>query len=224
MLKALIFDFDGLILDTETPEYNALNEAYLSYGHKLALTTFGLAVGSQYNHEFEPVQHLQALTGQSLDAESFWKNIHRRRLEIIEQTPVLPGVENLIREGKARGLKLAVASSSPHAWVDGHLKRHDLFRYFDVIKCKEDVLKIKPAPDLFLAALKDLRVRADEALIFEDSLNGVIAACRAGIRVVAIPNPVTEHMNFTGEFLRLRSLAEVSLDDLDRKLSARSLA
>jgi putative hydrolase of the HAD superfamily len=218
MLKALIFDFDGLILDTETPEYYALNEVYTVYGHKLPIATFGLVVGSQYSHEYDPIRHLQALTGKVLDADSFWLTINRRRLEIIDESSILPGVEDLIREGKARGLKLAVASSSPHQWVDGYLKRHALFQYFDVIKCKEDVLNVKPAPDLFLAALGELQVKADEAVIFEDSLNGVIAARLAGIRVIAVPNPVTEHMKFEGEMLRLRSLADFSLDELDQKL------
>jgi putative hydrolase of the HAD superfamily len=218
MLKALIFDFDGLILDTETPEYYAINEVYAEFGYKLPIATFGLTVGSQYNDKYEPVQHLQGLTGKQLDADFFWQKVHRRRVEMIEQNPILPGVEDLIQEGKARGLKLAVASSSPHKWVDGYLIHYNLFRYFDVIKCKEDVLNVKPEPDLFLAALNALQVKADEAVIFEDSLNGVIAAQRAGIRVIAIPNPVTEHMNIVGETLRLRSMKDMSLNELMKKL------
>jgi putative hydrolase of the HAD superfamily len=218
MLKALIFDFDGLILDTETPEYEALNEVYAEYGLKLPITTYGLVVGAQYGQGYEPLKHLQALTGRNLDADYFWKKIDRRRMELIEQNQILPGVEDLIHAGKARGLKLAIASSSPHAWVDGHLKRFNLFQYFDTVKCKEDVLNIKPEPDLFLAALKALHVQADEAIIFEDSLNGIIAARRADIRVVVVTNPVTEHLKIEGETLRLRSLADVSLDETLRKL------
>ena len=63
MLKALIFDFDGLVLDTETPEYDALNQVYQEYGHNLSVEMYGLVVGSQYSHEFEPVTNLQGLTG-----------------------------------------------------------------------------------------------------------------------------------------------------------------
>ena len=218
MLKALIFDFDGLILDTETPEYIALNEVYEELGHKLPIATYGRVVGGQYNHEYEPVEHLQELAGKPLDTVSFWQRINQRRIEMIEQNPILPGVEKLILDGKARGLKLAVASSSSHEWVEGHLKRLNLFQYFDVIRCKEDVLKVKPEPDLFLAALGELGVRADEAVIFEDSLNGIIAAGRAGIRVVVVPNPVTMHTNIKGETLRIGSLAELSLDELISKL------
>ncbi len=218
MLKALIFDFDGLILDTETPEYYSLNEAYEEHGHKLPIGLYGLVVGSEYNHEYEPLAHLQKLTGKTLDRQSFFQKVYQRRMELIKQNHVLPGVENLIMEGKAMNLKLAVASSSPHLWVDEHLKRLNLFDYFDVIRCKDDVQKIKPEPDLFLAALSGLGVRADEAVIFEDSLNGIRAARRAGIRVVAVPNLVTMHTNIEGETLRIGSLADLSLEELIRKL------
>ena len=218
MLKALIFDFDGLMLDTETPEYDALNEVYTEFGQHLPIETYGLVVGSQYNHEFEPVAHLRALTGKPLDADSFWKKVNRRRLEMIEENPLLPGVETYIREGKALGLKLAVASSSPHTWVDGHLKRLGLFHYFDVVKCKEDVRNIKPDPELFLATLNALQLQPEEAVIFEDSAHGVLAARLAGIRIVLVPNPVTRHLNIEGETLRLNSLADLPLGDLLGKL------
>jgi putative hydrolase of the HAD superfamily len=214
MIKALVFDFDGLILDTETPEYYALNEIYNEHGHELPITTFGRVVGSQYNHEYEPVRHLRELTGKHLDAEALMGKLNARRTELIEKNTILPGVENLIRAAKTRGLKLAVASSSAHEWVDTHLKRLKLYSFFDVVKCKDDVINIKPEPDLFLAAIKALQVGADEAVIFEDSLNGIIAAKRAGIRVVAVPNMVTKHLDIKGETLRLHSLADMTLDEL----------
>lgn len=210
MLKALIFDFDGLILDTETPEYHAINEVYREYGQSLPITTYGRVVGSVYGQEYEPVGYLQRLSGVSLDPASFWQKVNLRRFALIDQAPVLPGVEALIREAHLRGLKLAVASSSPHKWVEGHLQRFDLLRYFEVIKCSEDVARVKPQPDLFLAALEALGLQPEAGLVFEDSLNGVLAARRAGLRVVLVPNPVTEQLEIDGETLRLRSLADVS--------------
>jgi HAD superfamily hydrolase (TIGR01509 family) len=217
-IKGLIFDFDGLVLDTETPEYMALNKVYGEYGQNLTMEMYGLVVGSDYDDRFEPASHLQRLIGKPLDRDSFWKKVNGYRMDLIEKTPLLPGVESYIREGKALGLKLAVASSSPHSWVDGHLKRLDLYRYFDAIKCSEDVVNIKPHPDLFLAALKALHLEPDEAVIFEDSANGVVAARQAGIRVVVVPNQITSHMNFEGETLRLRSMADFPLADLLRQL------
>jgi len=218
MLKALIFDFDGLILDTETPEYFALNEAYSELGQTLAIQTYGLVVGSQYNQQYEPLADLQTLTGRTLDAGAFWKKVNHRRLELIEKNPILPGIRDYLRDGRALGLKLAVASSSSHAWVDGHLKQHGLFQNFDAVICREDVPNVKPAPDLFLAALTALGVQAHEAVIFEDSANGVLAACQAGVRVVLVPNPVTRHLDIHGETLRLHSLADLPLNVLLNQL------
>jgi putative acetyltransferase len=107
-----------------------------------------------------------------------------------------------------------VASSSKYDWVDGYLRQLGLFDDFDAILCREDVQRIKPDPDLFLAALEALKVRADEGLVFEDSPNGVLAAKRAGIRVVAVPNPITAHGTIDGADLCLSSLAEMPLEAL----------
>jgi putative hydrolase of the HAD superfamily len=220
MIKGLIFDFDGLILDTETPEYQALNKVYAEYGHSLPIELFGSVIGAQYGETFEPIAYLESLTGQRVETESFWKRVNQQRTDVINHSPALPGVENYLRAAKIRGLKLAVASSSPHAWVDGHLQRLGLFHYFNVIKCKDDVRNVKPDPELFLAALNALQLTAPEALVFEDSPNGVRAARQAGIRVVAIPNPVTKMLKFEGETLRLASLADLPLDSLFAHLDA----
>ena len=219
MIKGLIFDFDGLILDTETPEYHALNEVYADFGQNLPVELFGQTVGYQYNQHYEPVKHLQQLTGMPVDANAFWERVNRRRMEIIHTNQVLPGVTELLISAKHHGLKLAVASSSPHSWVDDYLRQHGLFDYFDVIKCGDDVQNTKPAPDLFLAALAALHLRPDEAIIFEDSSHGVMAARRAGVRVVAVPNFVTKHTEISGATMYLGSLAEVSLDVLMARLS-----
>jgi HAD superfamily hydrolase (TIGR01509 family) len=217
-IKALIFDFDGLILDTETPEYQALNTVYREFGQHLPIEMYGRVVGSQYNQQFEPLSHLEALLGKPLEPDIFWERVNRHRMELINQNPLLPGVEPLIRAAKAAGLKLAVASSSSHAWVEGHLQRFGLLPLFDVVKCKEDVGQIKPAPDLFLAALEALHLQPQEAVILEDSSHGVTAAGLAGIRVVLIPNSVTQHLKIEGETLRLASLADLPLAALLQQL------
>lgn len=214
MIEGLIFDFDGLILDTETPEYQAISAAYAEHGQHLPVTLYGSVVGGQYGHQFDPVLHLSSLVGRPIDSQAFWAQVDRQRMEIIERSQPLPGVETYLKTARQRGLKLAVASSSSHRWVDAHLQRLGLFHYFDVIRCKDDVRQIKPAPDLFLAALNALQLRAEAALVFEDSRNGLLAAQAAGIRVVLVPNPVTVHLDIRGESLRLNSLADMSLDDL----------
>ncbi|HMD80374.1 MAG TPA: HAD-IA family hydrolase, partial [Anaerolineales bacterium] len=130
--------------------------------------------------------------------------------------PIMPGVLPTIEEAKRLGLKLAIASSSQHSWVDTHAKRLGIFDHFDAVICADDVGagRTKPNPDLFLLALHQLQIQKNEALIFEDSPNGVKAANLAGIFVVAVPNPVTALLKIDGANLTLASLADLSLTEL----------
>ncbi len=129
---------------------------------------------------------------------------------------VLPGVMDYLHDAKRLNLKLAIASSSPHSWVDTHTKRLGIFDYFDPVICADDVPagRTKPNPDLFLLALDQLQVQKNEAIVFEDSPNGVKAAKSAGIFVVAVPNMVTSLLSIENANLTLTSLSDLSLTDL----------
>ena len=218
MLKALIFDFDGLILDTETPEMLVWQELFARHGQAFSVDTWGQIVGGAGHTTYEPVVHLESLVGHPLDRQAV--NLQARRLsnEAILLQPVLPGAVELIQAAKNQAYPLAIASSSPHAWVDSHLQRLGLFDYFDAILCADDVTRTKPDPGLYLAALKALRVAAHEAVVFEDSPNGIQAAKTAGIFTVAVPNPLTIQLALDQADLVLKSLEEVSLEDLKRRL------
>jgi beta-phosphoglucomutase-like phosphatase (HAD superfamily) len=104
--------------------------------------------------------------------------------------------------------------------VHGHLTRLNLIERFAVIKTADDVERTKPDPALFLAALDDLGVQANEAIVFEDSPNGVLAAKRAGIYVVAIPNPLTAQLNMVSADMQLKSLADLPLRELLSQVNA----
>ena len=218
MIKALIFDFDGLILDTETPEYQVWRDIYREFGQDLDLRTWGQIVGGVAASSFRPLPHLETLTGRDLTLLDLGARASQSNLARIATQPPLPGVLALLQAAQGRGLGLAVASSSPHHWVDGHLGRLGLGHFFTVIKCADDVSHTKPEPDLYLAALDALGVQPGEALAFEDSPHGVTAARRAGLFVVAVPNQVTGQLTIVGESLRLGSLAELGLDELLDKL------
>jgi HAD superfamily hydrolase (TIGR01509 family) len=220
MLKALIFDFDGLILDTETPELLTWQDLYREYGQELTARTWGQIVGGTAGSDFEPVAHLEALTGEKLDASRLYARVKQQSLALIHRQAPLPGVKELMDDAHRLGLRLAVASSSTHEWVDGHLTRLGLFPCFDVIKAREDVQHTKPEPDLFLAALSALEVQPGQAVVLEDSPNGVRAAKRAGLFVVAVPNPVTKELFFEGENIRVSSLAEISLAELMHRMDS----
>jgi HAD superfamily hydrolase (TIGR01509 family) len=214
VIRALIFDFDGLILDTETPDYEAWRDIYGEFGQELPIETWGQIVGGNGSSGFEPLPHLEQLTGRDLSSLDLRHRAERASLARINGLPPLPGVLDTIQVATQHGLKLGLASSSAHAWVDNHLSRLGMFDHFHTIICRDDVPIPKPDPALFNAVLRALDLRPQQAIALEDSPNGVAAARRAGLFVVAVPNPVTARLQIVGENLRLASLADLRLEGL----------
>lgn len=219
-IKALIFDFDGLILDTETPDYQTWQSIYREHGFELPDEEWGKIVGGWGLSKFDAAAHLSLLSQGRLDSVSLRERHRSESSALTLAQTVLPGVLDIIHEAKRTGLKVAIASSSPHSWVDTHAKRLGIFEYFDKIICEDEVGigKTKPNPDLFLLALDQLQVQKNEAIVFEDSPNGVKAARLAGIFVVAVPNPVTSLLSIENANLTLTSLTDLSLQELLNKV------
>jgi HAD superfamily hydrolase (TIGR01509 family) len=217
MLKALLFDFDGLILDTETPEVLVWQSIYKEHGFELPVDEWEKTVGGYGISNFDAALHLAHLSSGQLDPVSMKSRYRKEADAIIHAGPILPGVVELIDEAKQHGLKVAIGSSSPHSWVNTHAKRLGIFHKFDDIICQDDVLpgRTKPNPDIYLKALERLKVQKHEAVVFEDSVNGVEASRRAGIFVVAVPNPLTARMGVRGD-LTVSSLAELNLQTLQK--------
>jgi HAD superfamily hydrolase (TIGR01509 family) len=214
--KALLFDFDGLILDTETTEFLVWQKIYREYGQEMLAETWGQVIGGYGISNFDGAVHLAELVGDGLNPRELHARYRSESDALILQQPVLPGVVDYLDDARYLGLRLAVASSSPHNWVDAHLARLGLVDRFNAIICSDDVPpgRTKPHPDLFLKALNALGVKADEAIVFEDSPNGVTAARAAGILVVSVPNPITALLKTDGAKLTLDSLAQISLQEL----------
>lgn len=212
MVRAVIFDFDGLILDTEEPVFRSWVEVYEEHGAQLPFERWVEIVGSTTTG-FHPQRHLEELLGRPLQQEVLDRRVVRRT-EFVHAKELLPGVLQHIEEARVLGLKLGVASSSTTEWVSGHLTRLGILDRFDCLRCRDDVAKVKPAPDLYLAMLECLGVRAGEAFAIEDSPNGITAAKQAGLRCVAIPNSITAHLDLSRADVVLSSLAEVSLAEL----------
>jgi putative hydrolase of the HAD superfamily len=212
-LRALLFDFDGLILDTEGPVYEAWRDDYRAHGHELPLEVYAACVGSDFNR-FDPKSHLESLVGYAIDWPEHDRSRELRALERVHRLDPLPGVGALLDEAAAAGVPCAVASSSPRSWVEGHLSRLGLLERFAATRCLDDVAAPKPAPDLFLAAAAALGVAPGEALVLEDSRNGLLAARAAGIACVVVPNRVTAHLDFGGAALVAGSLEQLGLAGL----------
>lgn len=213
-IQALIFDFDGLILDTEMPDYKSWQSVYAQYGQVLPVEMWGQIVGGTGASDFDPHTYLEEISGKSLDREQIWISRRKAYLDSVAEQPVLPGVLDYLEGAKRLGLRLGLASSSPENWVHGHLNRLCLLDRFEVIKTADDVAHTKPDPELFVAVLAALGVDASAAVVFEDSTNGIAAAKAAGIYSVAVPNPLTAQLPMQGADLRLDSLADLSLDEL----------
>jgi HAD superfamily hydrolase (TIGR01509 family) len=216
MLKALIFDFDGVILDTETTEALVWQSIYKSHGYELPIDEWHKTIGGYGISNFDAAEHLALLSQGRLDVVSLRTRYRREADGINQASPILPGVMDMIEQAKKSGLKLAIGSSSPHSWVDGHTKRLGIYHYFDKIICRDDVPpgRTKPHPDIYLKALDQLKVSNNAAVVFEDAPNGVLAARQAGIFVVGIPNPLTVQLGLKGD-ITVSSLAELSLHDLN---------
>ncbi len=208
MIRALVFDFDGLILDTEEPVYRSWLEVYQAHGQDLPFERWVEIVGST-TARFHPQHHLEERLGRPLPQEVLERRVVRRT-ELVLAKQLLPGVVELADEARRSGLLLGVASSSTAEWVKGHLDRLGILDRFDCVRCRDDVANAKPAPDLYLAVLDCLGVDPAHAVAIEDSPNGITAARRAGMRCVAIPNSITAKLDLSGADFVLASLADMA--------------
>ncbi len=212
MLRAVIFDFDGLILETELPEYQAWEEIFQAYRCHFPLEDWIAWVGGAPDLG-RLLGLLEARSGQAVDREGIRARHLRRFQELVDTQPLLPGVIDTIDKARQLGLRLGVASSSPRWWVAGHLSRLGLIQCFDVVLTKDEVSRVKPAPDLYLAAVEALGVQPGEALALEDSPNGLVAAREAGLDCIIVPSPLTRQGRFEGAAMKLESLEEFRLEE-----------
>lgn len=194
--SALLFDFDGVILDTEWSIYQSMQNVFLENGHDLPLTDYVQCIGSDFN-TWSPEKHLEKLTGKTFD----WKKIGTTRNKWIRQEIAkldpMPGVRETLAYCLEKNIPCAVVSSSSHDWVDPWLQKLGLTSYFQEIVGRGDAPKIKPAPDLYLEGVRRINLPASECLVIEDSLNGLKAAHQAGCPVAAIPNRITSCIDFS---------------------------
>ena len=217
-MRALVFDFDGLILETEIPVLESWRRVYEEHGVELPMDTWLETIGTA-DHEFDPFAHLQELVGRPLQREPMQSRRILHRDAILHGQETLPGVRDYIEEGRRMGLKLAVASSSRRRWVVGHLERLGIHEHWDAVKTADDVEKTKPDPALYLAAVEALGVKAAEAIALEDSRNGVLAAKAAGLWCVGVPANLTRDMDLSDADVILGSLSDLSLPDLIARLA-----
>ena len=207
LLGAVLFDFDGVLVDTEWAIYQSWRRVFEAHAHALPLELYTRCIGSDFA-TWSPKNHLEELTGLGFD----WHDLDaRRQTEIMRDlTHAAPmcGALEMLEKLVTAGVPCAVVSSSSHRWVDGWLDKLGLTGHFATVVCRGDAPRIKPAPDLFLEAARRLAVAPAACLVIEDSLNGLCAAKAAGMPVWVVPNRVTAAMDFTAADRVFRSLVE----------------
>lgn len=216
-VEALVFDLDGLIVDTEGPAFESWRSIYGEHGADLELALWQAEIGTAA--VFDAVAHLEALTGRRLDREALLERRRQLKDTLSRDAALMPGVLALVDAAERAGLKLGVASSSGREWVLGWLERTGLLQRFGCVRTRDDVALPKPAPDLYLGVAECLGVAPDRCLALEDSPNGLRAALAAGMRCVVVPTPLTAGLDFAGAALELTALSDLELPELLERLA-----
>ena len=217
-IRAIVFDFDGLMVDTETSSYESWREIYAQHGAELSLDVWVDCIGRPGGY-FDAPAHLEKLTGRDIDRQTLRAEQKRRFNEMNSLKPLRPGVHDYLLEARRLGLSVGLASSATGKRVREHLEHLRVLEYFSATKCLEDTTKHKPDPEPFLAAAEALGVAPREAVAFEDSPHGVASAKAAGLLCVAVPNPITRALNFEQADILLESMAAMTLEELLHRLN-----
>lgn len=192
--KCIIFDMDGLMIDSEKLSYSIIKSIIAEHGHNLSLDLYAKTIGVCR----EKAEELFSRTFPGIDGKSVYEAYFPRYDNALKdgQLEVKPGLFPLLQELDRRGIRRAVASSNDKAIVEASLKNIGVYDRMDAHVYAEMVERVKPSPDLFLKAAALLGVKPEECLVLEDSKAGVEAAVAANIPVILIPDmiPPTEHM------------------------------
>lgn len=194
-IKGIIFDFDGLIIDSETPIYKAWQKLYRTYGQELKMEDWVEVIGKSPD-DHDPLVDLARLAGGEFDRQEAREKVNAWERSNVERQEPLPGVTEVIAAANLADLKLGIASSSSRRWVHKQLLRLGLLDQFDAICCSDDVEQAKPDPALYQLVLSEMSLTPGQAIVLEDSPNGMLAAKRAGLYCVAVPNRMTKDLSF----------------------------
>lgn len=221
MLRAVVFDFDGTLADTETVEFECWSRAFERHGARLEREEWMQCVGAG-PEGWDPLDALCRRAPKPVDGAQVLEAVHCHRSELLASLAPRPGVVGLLDSCAEAGVALGVASSSPYGWVHGLLRQTGLADRFAAVATRDDVLRAKPAPELFELALRRLGAHPGEAVAVEDSPNGVTAALAAGLAAVVVPNAVTSGSSFPLPHVRFESFEGLSALALAEAAGARA--
>ena len=163
-LKGLLFDFDGLILDTETTIFQAWSEKFAEHGQELHLEAWGQILGKS-GDELGPLEGFLEQFPDQAARDKVQKDVSSREHELVLKQKPLPGVIELITAASKAGLKMGIVSSSDQKWVHTHLERLKLMKYFDHTSCADDVKEAKPNPELYQLGISKTGLAPDQIVV-----------------------------------------------------------
>jgi putative hydrolase of the HAD superfamily len=214
-LQAAIFDCDGLLADTETPDFEAWRAIYAEHGLPFPLEEWARTIGVAKGHDLRDWHApLAARVGLSYDREAVQAHRRAHYQAAIEALRPMPGVVTLLDALAAEDIPCAVASNSDREWVERVLAITGLRARFAALATADEVEHPKPAPDVYRLAARKLGVPPEACAAFEDSPRGLAAAHAAGMRAVAVPTALTRHLDFPHAYLLVETLEGLKPDRL----------
>ncbi|KKI92368.1 HAD family hydrolase [Bacillus sp. SA1-12] len=211
MIKAVVFDFDGLIIDTEFALYEAFRKMLKLHASEFPIADYASYIGTDSKALYDFI--LEKTNG-TMTLEEVIETSSLLHKDNLKNPVARDGVEDYLKEAKSLGLKIGLASSSDRKWVTFFLKELNLLEYFDIIQTKDDVEKVKPDPALYQNVIHYFKIDPSEAIAFEDSANGSMAAIAAGLNCVIVPNKITENLLFENIHLKLTSMKDKEFSDV----------
>jgi len=217
LLSGVIWDFDGTIVDTETPQFDAWQAVFRGFGARLDSVNWGRMVGTIDG--VDPIDVLEQQIG-PVDHGTIHQAFLERSAALLQDAALRPGVKPLLDDLLRRMVLCAIASSSSRPWIQKYLLEHNISRYFSAIASATDVDHPKPDPAVYHLALALLRLNPDEVIAIEDSPYGATAALEAGITCVVVTNPSTAELHFPREIIQLPTLQGVTVAQLQEMLGS----
>jgi HAD superfamily hydrolase (TIGR01509 family) len=211
MITTVIFDLDGLLSDTERLHCKAYQDILAPYG--IALTEEQFA--EHWTRAGKGISQWIQENNLLLDVEQIRQQKSERYLELVESIVQPMDGALAVLERLAGKLRLSVASSAYQHWVEHVLKYLEITHYFELIVAGDHVSRSKPFPDIFLHTAQQLGVQPSECVVLEDAEKGVVAARRAGMHCIAVPNTYTQDNDFSQATQVVSSLHEVTLELLN---------
>ncbi len=216
-VRAVVFDFDGLLMDTESTSFLSWQYEWSQWGLTLQAADFFVNHGGDVTEDRYAL--LAEAVGPGFDRAVSQQRRVAYREKLNEELDLADGLREWLEEAASLGLRLAVASSSPLDWLATHLERAGVLDAFEVLAGGDEVGQHKPAPDVYELALGRLTLSCAAAVAVEDTAHGVAAAHAAGMRCIAIPNPFVALECVRHADLVLSSASQLGLADALSQLS-----